>query len=750
MASAVTTPQAPAGGVFRQLLDIGYPGLVCVIPPGAPLKPDIPNFHGTSKSRGKCPGVLTPDGWVPYNYRTRPFDPDADPERFASWGGSVGLRLTGDLVAFDMDCRNKDLSNAIAKVVRAKLGPVPARVGLAPKALFLMRVHRDDLERIRYRALHFDDGTDKRAGIEILAQDRQCVLDGPYGIDGMPAGFAYRWPDGRIPAYSDLPVVRWSHIEAVLSECAEFLPKADRPGRASLAIVRTEVDQASLKTSEEHLARLVAAIPNARRYDALIEMAAAIRGAAQDHDDEGLAAFLEWCERWEDGEADRAYCERIFESLEPPFGLGVTRLEYLAGHGDGGSEGTGRIEVDPSRFLGALDQGAVDEAVALFPSLPEGGVSMADEDRPKRRFERVKFDDAEERRKNSKRRPLIKGLIDRGAMSILYGDSNVGKTFVALVGGHHVAQGKEFCGMKVSQGRVVYMTLEGGAGIDDRCIALLREAGPAPLFELIISPINLLDPDADLGQLIAALQPNEDGEVALAVLDTLSRALAGGDENSSTDMGALVVNLDRIRQATGAHLMVVHHTGKDAARGARGHSLLRAATDTEIEVGAGAIKVTKQRDLPKDWQGVFTLKSVPLFKDEDGDDVTSAVAVVSSFTGENVMKDARAQDTAGVVAHVAGREREVLEHLVSVFETSKQRPVSAGDIAALMGASLTQSNVRGMLLRLLKKGLASRVTQGSWRPTTSGAVVGKRTYSPDVGLLKPLNEDGNEVIGLFD
>lgn len=444
MASSVTTSPQTEANAFEILLALGYTGVVCVIPPGAALKPDIPNFAGTSRSRGKCPGVLTPQGWVPYNYRTRPFDHETDPALFHSWGGSAGLRLTGDLVAFDMDCRNKDLSNAVAKIVREKLGMPPARVGLAPKALFLMRVHRDDLERIRYRALHFDDGTDKRAGLEILAGDRQFIVKGPYGLDGEPAGFDYVWVDGYMRRYEDLPVVRWAAIEAVLSECAEFLPKADRPGRASLAIVRTEVAQDSLKAGEAHVARLVSSIPNTRRYDAMIEMAAAIRGASQDAPDEGLATFLEWCARWEDGEADLAYCERIFESLEPPFGLGVQRLEYLAGHGATAGEGTGRIEADPTRYLGEVDQAIVDAAVALFPVLPAGGVSMADEaPRPQLRpMDLSRLDEFDPPEKVF----YVAGMVPHGEVTMLTGEGGVGKSLLALQMLVAIALGLPFLG----------------------------------------------------------------------------------------------------------------------------------------------------------------------------------------------------------------------------------------------------------------------------------------------------------------
>jgi hypothetical protein len=98
-------------------------------------------------------------------------------------------------------------------------------------------------------------------------------------------------------------------------------------------------------------------------------------------------------------------------------------------------------------------------------------------------------------------------------------------------------------------------------------------------------------------------------------------------------MGALVRNCDRIREETGAHVMLVHHTGKDTAKGARGHSLLRAATDTEIEVkresGSEIItaKVTKQRDGEIGKMFAFCLETVKLDVDPDGDPITSCVVV---------------------------------------------------------------------------------------------------------------------------
>jgi hypothetical protein len=95
-------------------------------------------------------------------------------------------------------------------------------------------------------------------------------------------------------------------------------------------------------------------------------------------------------------------------------------------------------------------------------------------------------------------------------------------------------------------------------------------------------------------------------------------------------MGAAMKSADLLRGRTGAHVLLVHHTGKDAANGARGHSSLRAALDTEIEVtgtdGVRTAKVTKQRDLPTGAIFAFTLKPVVLGGNPTtGKDVTSCV-----------------------------------------------------------------------------------------------------------------------------
>lgn len=238
----------------------------------------------------------------------------------------------------------------------------------------------------------------------------------------------------------------------------------------------------------------------------------------------------------------------------------------------------------------------------------------------------VRFDHAKPQLRSAY---LIKGLLDASAMSVIYGDSWSGKTFLALDWSHCIATGRSWRGHRVRQGLVIYIAAEGGLKIANRLTAL-RARYPALEAALVLVPcgVDLLHKDGDMKALVALVQAAEAdyGEPAvMVVVDTLSRAMAGGNENAPDDMGALVMNIDRLRATLRCHICLIHHCGKDATKGARGHSLLRAATDTEIEVVDRKVSVTKQKDGTGMNPFPFDLETVTLGADEDGDLVTSCI-----------------------------------------------------------------------------------------------------------------------------
>lgn len=221
---------------------------------------------------------------------------------------------------------------------------------------------------------------------------------------------------------------------------------------------------------------------------------------------------------------------------------------------------------------------------------------------------------------------LIKGWIDKGAVSVVYGAPNVGKSFWAIDVAHHVQEGTSWVGRRVKQGNVLYIAAEGGAMFTNRLCA--RQAS----FHVLQASLNLGTPSGDAAALVEAVNAlaEQIGGIDLIVIDTLSRVMVGADENSAADMGRFVATIERIREGTGAHVMLVHHCGKDVAKGMRGSSVLLAAIDTEIELkredealNTRTAKTTKQRDMAGGLEDEFHLNVEALGTDSDGDQVTS-------------------------------------------------------------------------------------------------------------------------------
>ena len=272
---------------------------------------------------------------------------------------------------------------------------------------------------------------------------------------------------------------------------------------------------------------------------------------------------------------------------------------------------------------------------------------------------------------------FVEGLLTSGSMSVIYGPSNCGKTFFVIDLALHVAWGREWRGRIVDQGAVVYLSLEGAQGVQNRMRAfdMHHNCGPLP-FIAMPKPINLLDDEADVQaviQLVEYVGAKTGLPVRMVIVDTLSRAMAGGNENNSEDMTALIRNCDRIRHATDTHLCIVHHSGKDEAKGARGHSSLRAATDTEIEIKRdpeltrSVVKVVKQRDLEALDPLAFTLQVATLGTNTRGKPVTSCVVVEAAETV-----------VIGRGNNLAGKETKALLIMQKLIDSCGDEQVSSG------------------------------------------------------------------------
>jgi hypothetical protein len=176
---------------------------------------------------------------------------------------------------------------------------------------------------------------------------------------------------------------------------------------------------------------------------------------------------------------------------------------------------------------------------------------------------------------------LIDGIMTRGSFVVLYGTPGVGKTFTALDQAGAVASGHKWQGHNTHKGLVVYVAAEGvgDLGLRHEALRIGRDLDDIPDLGYITEPVNLYS-DHDIGYLLDLL----DGRApALIVFDTLARSMDGGDENFAKDMNAVIKHVDRLRQETGATVMLLHHPGQDTSR-ERGSTALKGAADVVIKL----------------------------------------------------------------------------------------------------------------------------------------------------------------------
>lgn len=685
---------------FRKLWGAGFRRLVPIVPPDAELSEHSTLYKraqlGKSDGRGKSPGVCGDDGkWRGYDF-VRHESSEAELDAWHAMGAGTGIKTGRGLIAIDIDTTDEAAAAQLLADVEAELGVAPKRYGRAPKVLLPFRIADDDTgttDAISYDKVTFETVTEKDpkhpAIVELLSEGRQFVAWGVHPVTRQP----YRWARPLV-AYDKLPTVTAAQVRALFDHWHKTLPAAQRVSASTAD--RAAVDQAALRGKPDVVAAAVRALPNTSELfpgrPEFLNVGYAIKGALQDDPGTAFGLWCEWADRWPDGENDHELMAEDWRRMKPPYGLGAGYVYDMAEKHGGW-------------------RGRADAWFDVLPAANENAGTVAPE---RKRFELVPFRAATAQALADKARPLIKGLLDQGAMTVLYGDSNVGKTFVTVDMSYHIAEGLDYGGMPTTRMPVVYVAAEGGRAINKRLLALEQKHGPTDNFYLLKEPVNLREARADTGPLIEAIAalPEAPG---LIVIDTLSRAIAGGEENNSVDMGSLVANFDRIRAATGAHLLVVHHTGKIIAKGARGHSLLRAATDTELEVQDGRIAATKQRDMDGTWSSGFRLEPRVVGLDVDGAPVTSCTV--------------RLVDVAEVKVGVpTAAEKDVLTAVEVIQATSpKGRDgVSVVDLvryfADNMSTNMNGETIRSHLRTLAAKKLVDKSARGAWKVVSGDSV----------------------------
>jgi hypothetical protein len=311
-------------------------------------------------------------------------------------------------------------------------------------------------------------------------------------------------------------------------------------------------------------------------------------------------------------------------------------------------------------------------------SMPDDGevVARIEDYRPLQRFQLVRFDDI---RLKADRAYLVKGVLPLGGLSVVWGAPKCGKSFWAFDLVMHVALGWDYRGRRVHKGSVVYVACEGERGLAARVEAFrqraLAESSDAnPPFFLLATRLDLV---ADVDQLMADIKATlKTDRCAAIVIDTLNRSIAGSESNDQ-DMGAYLKASDKILEAFGAAVIIIHHCGHNGSR-PRGHTSLTGAADAQIAVKRDAnerviAKIEFMKDGPQGDEIISRLVVVEVGIDEDKEPITSCILEAADGSGID-------QGSRKALRKLPDKQRRALQLLTDAIARGGEIPPSSDRI----------------------------------------------------------------------
>lgn len=594
---------------FARFSQLGYTRLVPVIPPNATISQGSSLYKrlGTKQDgRGKTPGIKGRNGdwfsfdWVPYEAD------NTDSHRWNAMGAGVGIKTGQGILAIDADTLDERYARIIKDTIEELIGQTPIRIGNYPKALYVVR----SIGPVQYQRIDFGPNialpgdAPNFERVEILSEGRFFVAQGIHPKTGNP----YEWPRPPI-ATDDLPAVTPQQITQLLETLRQRLPEASKVQKEGGT---AEVSQSSLRGDPAKIRKAVAAIPNTSSLfpsrESYRDMGYAIK-AAVENDAEAFEIFADWCDRWVEGENDPDVVAADWSRMKPPFRRGAQWLYELAEeHGDKANFSIGEV------WFENLED----------PDNPFLEIFLNEEKSKKQdgTFEVLSLDDLENR---PPAEWLVARHVPKKSVGFIYSTPGAGKTFLALDMALHIADHRpQWHGDAIQapdQAAILYIASEGSYGFRNRVAAWKKKNGHSEnlskRFKMIEQTINFMSGE-DVGKLLRTVQAIQaDGtRLALVVVDTVSRAMPGADENLQKDMTLFVRACDAVRDAIGGAVIGVHHAGKSGDM--RGSTVLLGAGDFVFRLdrkkGAtiGAFACEKQKDGPDGWEEPYRFDVVGL------------------------------------------------------------------------------------------------------------------------------------------
>jgi AAA domain len=235
---------------------------------------------------------------------------------------------------------------------------------------------------------------------------------------------------------------------------------------------------------------------------------------------------------------------------------------------------------------------------------------------------------------------LVNDLLGASEFSCWFGQPGCGKSIMVADLALHVAAGKIWFELPVTQAPALFFAGERRGLMQRRVAGLMRYHGLPKDLPLALASGQLdITSEKNSRLFVDCVHRFEDQAgkpCGLIVVDTLSRALAGANENGTEDMGVAMKNVEMIRSATNAHVLIVHHVGHgaDAQSRMRGNSALNGAVDTGVLVTkgikGGKVKITKENDGPEELEIRFGIESYVTGRDKDGKETSIPIAIAAN------------------------------------------------------------------------------------------------------------------------
>ena len=244
------------------------------------------------------------------------------------------------------------------------------------------------------------------------------------------------------------------------------------------------------------------------------------------------------------------------------------------------------------------------------------------------KFGKIEFDDIRAWEAPIERMCFVEHLFPKGELVAVYGNPKDGKSHVVTYLLYRASLGLGSFGLDAIPCRVVYLALEGGNGFRNRVLALKRRFGESENFFPMRRPLSFLEDQEGVRDLVAGLRALK---ADVVVVDTVTRALPGGDQNGQEAFSKLVGIMDGIRAESGVCAVLVHHAG--ASGRMMGSTVLPGALDVLAKVhhdevtGIRTLKVEDARDDEAGRELSYRIESLELGTTTKGKPIKTGVVV---------------------------------------------------------------------------------------------------------------------------